>query len=157
MNHQASCHPLPSASAQLQRGSPHSAAPPRVLAFDGDLDTLVLYQESLGDDGFMVEVATDPMPLDDIRSMSPDLILLECRLARVNDGCVMLEQVRHDPELGQIPCLVCTGISRQAQSMADELAAWDVQVISKPFDLDELCQAVHAALDRTPLTPLHSI
>ena len=154
MNPQASRHLLPSDSASLQHNSLHIVAPPRVLAFDSDLDILMLYQESLGEDGFTVDVATDPLPLDAIQGMRLDLILLECRLARVDDGCVMLGQVRRDPTLGQIPCVVCTGLSRHAHGMADTLAAWDVPVLSKPFDLDELCQTVHAGLDGAPLTPV---
>lgn len=136
------------------RMTPVASMPPRVLVIDGDSATLELYQEVFEEDGMVVHVANDTLPLDTIRQLRPDLILLECQLARADDGCLLLQRVRQDPDLGRIPCVVCTGARNQAQAMADELTEWDVAVIDKPFDLNDLISVVHANLARSPLEPV---
>jgi CheY-like chemotaxis protein len=142
----------PPVAVSVQPVSARSAAAPLVVAMDDDPGLLALYREVFEADGLAVHVASEPLSLDAVRHLHPDVIVLECRFAGA-DGCSLLRQVRQDPELRYVPCVVCTGSPRQAQDMAQDLAAWDVPVLAKPFDLAELRRTVRCALQRVPIAP----
>jgi CheY-like chemotaxis protein len=125
----------------------------RVLALDDNPGVLALYQETFEEDGLAVDVAASALPLEMIRQLQPNLILLECRIAGA-DGCALMRQLRQDRELGHVPCVVCTGLLHRVRDLADELAKWDVAVITKPFDLDTLKRTVRAALEFASVTPV---
>lgn len=70
----------------------------------------------------------------------PDLVILDLHLCR-KDGCEVLEEMKSDPRLKNIPVVVFTS----SQSPEDARRCYELQansVVSKPLDLDDLMQTV---------------
>lgn len=54
------------------------------------------------------------------------------------------------PKTGHIPVLLCTGAVRRVQELQGHLLDMDVAVVLKPFNIDDLLQAVARGLKVAP-------
>lgn len=85
----------------------------------------------------------------------PDIILLDLHLPKV-DGEDLLHEIKHHPELGQVPVIILTGLdddhleSRDLDEDVDEDA-----VLEKPIDLDEFRDVIRD-LDGFGLSDIHT-
>ena len=77
---------------------------------------------------------------------TPDVILLDVRMPGI-DGWEVLRQLRADPDLVHLPVVVFTADMSARSEAPDELREGDV-LITKPFQADDLLQAVQAAVGR---------
>jgi DNA-binding response OmpR family regulator len=77
-------------------------------------------------------------------------MIIDLRLGRDDlHGWDVLQEVRADPELRDLPTLICTGDTRALQEMADEISGMRrVDSITKPFSIDELLSKLEALLER---------
>lgn len=83
-----------------------ASARPQVLLVEDDRAIARMYQLSLGEHGYEVQIAPDgETGLDAIRSGRPTLVLLDIRLPKL-DGIQVLEQLRSDPELRRTKVIV---------------------------------------------------
>jgi CheY-like chemotaxis protein len=82
--------------------------------------------------------------IEPIRNSHPDLLIIDLRWRR--DGLVgwdILLAVRGDPELGDLPILLCTGDLPGLEEHAEDIAQDPkVATLEKPFHIDELEDAV---------------
>jgi CheY-like chemotaxis protein len=100
-----------------------------------DMDVTLAHD---GDDAIML-AQIDP----------PDVVVLDIMMPRV-DGWTVAGQLRTDPRLRNIPIVICSALN------GDEhvLRGWEhgaAAFIAKPFNTEELVQAVRAAVDDPPL------
>lgn len=77
---------------------------------------------------------------------APDVVLLDVRMPGI-DGWEVLRRVREDPALRTLPIVVFTADMGARNEAPDLLREGDV-LITKPFQADELLQAVQLALRR---------
>ena len=70
----------------------------------------------------------------------PDLVLLDLNLPKLN-GQDVLEEMKHDAELSQIPVVVLTTSSRE-QDVATTLSGGAATYLMKPLDLDTFLLAL---------------
>lgn len=117
----------------------------RILIVDdseNQRDMCRLYLESMG---FRVSCAEDGMQgLHAARAIRPDLIMLDLRMP-VMDGYRVLDHLRGDRELADIPVIVVTGESgADAQVKAMRLGAADF--LKKPFSLRDLVNRIREQL-----------
>jgi two-component system, chemotaxis family, response regulator Rcp1 len=78
-------------------------------------------------------------------AVRPDLILLDLNLPR-KDGREVLEEIKADPALRQIPVVILTS----SQAEQDIVRAYDLHAncyISKPVDLDQFIKVVKSIED----------
>lgn len=54
--------------------------------------------------------------------------------------------LRMDPRAAPIPIVLCTGAAQEVENLAAHLAAMDIQVVLKPFDIATLAGAIRSAL-----------
>src|SRR5688572_23456377 len=89
--------------ASGQRGSAGRAT---VLVVDDSPEFLEVMRELLETDGYAVATCrwAEDAPTR-IRQLRPDLLILDVRMLGVEDWTVV-DQIKADPELAQIPCLV---------------------------------------------------
>jgi DNA-binding response OmpR family regulator len=83
--------------------------------------------------GFDVQIAADGEEAwEAIRARRPDLLITDCEMPRL-DGLGLIQRVRQDPALADLPVLMLTGKGFELDSR--ELATrWNVlAVIPKPF------------------------
>ena len=76
----------------------------------------------------------------------PDLILLDTSMPVMN-GHEMLEHLRKDPELKNIPVIMVTALC-EPQDITTASSFGIADYIAKPFDFTELMEKIANALDR---------
>ena len=116
---------------------------PHILALDDSPDVLSLYQELLGDEQYHVSTGTFAShDVDQIATMRPDLVILDFVQGGDQVPLRAVEALRKDSRIGGIPVILCTGALRQVAPIRPQLRALGVQVITKPFNIDALLEAV---------------
>ena len=125
----------------------------RVLVVNDTQEILELFEvilDGLGLDTILMSYA--PRELDRIRQVAPDLIILDFLMGdREPLGWQLLQKLKMDRRTDSIPIVVCTGDVRAAHEQQGYLTEQGVTVVLKPFNVDQLEDAVRRAID-LPLT-----
>ena len=122
----------------------------RILVIDDSQDLMDAFEELLTEAGYCVSLqATGLQDLAAVKRVRPDLIISDYRdhvPAKATHGWQFLQQLKLDRETAAIPLIICTTSSALARDHGDWLRANDVQVIAKPFDVEEILAAVARAI-----------
>ena len=113
----------------------------RILILDDNQDILEIVHETLEYEQFDVKSTGDGnevMPI--IASFSPDLVILDYRVAGINGGEIC-KQIKAHPDYGHIPVII---FSAYVNHQADLFAYGCDAIINKPFDLTELIEKVNS-------------
>jgi CheY-like chemotaxis protein len=121
----------------------------RVLVVNDTEEILELFEELLAELGFEVVVMSfAPRELDRIRAVNPDIVILDFIFGgRAVEGWQLLQKIRMDRELERIPVIVCTAAVEEVLEQQGYLAEQGVAVVFKPFNVDQLEDAVQRAVD----------
>lgn len=114
----------------------------RILIVDDDPQITMLIRIALVRAGHKVEEANcgrDAVAA--VLAHPPDLVLLDYVMPDLS-GAEVIEELRRHPECARVPVVMATG------ELAPDECAGAVQVLGKPYKLDELYAAVNAALKR---------
>lgn len=115
----------------------------KILIVEDDPDIISLLEYRLKDKGFDVLTAVDgARGLEIARSEKPDLITLDINLPEVN-GFTVCSMLKADPEYCDIPIIILTARDGAADCVFDESVKPETY-ITKPFDIDELIEKIHA-------------
>jgi CheY-like chemotaxis protein len=111
-----------------------------ILVVDDDEGVRKVITEALSAEGYTVRAVTNGEDaLDSVRKSSPDLILLDVEMPRV-DGWQVLEELRAAAG-PQTPVVVMTaGFVAQDRALSSGAQGF----LGKPFDLDDLLSTVEA-------------
>lgn len=113
--------------------------------FEASADIL---REGLELAGFTVEVANDgETGLDAVHAFSPDLVLLDLMLPRM-DGWQVLENMRADEKTAQVPVMFMTAYmsSQEEAEMKRAKKLGCCGFFRKPFDLNNLVDSIRNEL-----------
>ena len=137
----------------------------RILIIDDEPDIVTFLSAVLEENGYSSISAQDGAEgLETLRREKPDLVLLDLMMPK-KSGITMFQELRKDPELGQIPVVVVTGVSEVTgvdfrnfmykQPLKDEkkfvettgLTKYTIPdgYVEKPIDPDELMKAIKKA------------
>ncbi len=118
-----------------------------ILVIDDEADLLSTIQTRLEWNKFKVFTALNGRQgLETAASQKPDLILLDNNMPEMS-GLEMLEQMRENPELKDIPVIMVTAVCEpQKIEAASSLGVTDY--ITKPFDFSDLMEKITQVLDR---------
>lgn len=123
----------------MDRDPADSRQPPAtILVCDDDPNLRELVRAALGEGYRYLEAADGGEALDAVRSLGPDLLVLDVMLP-VRSGLEVLQAIRADPRLASLPVVVITAWSH---AELDAEGAGADRFVSKPFDPDELAAAV---------------
>lgn len=148
--------PRPAASAAA-RPAPEPAEPPTVrldggaagkvaLVADDDPEVLKLVAALLGKLGCVVlEAANGRQALETVREARPDLVLLDAMMPGMH-GFEVCRAIKKDPELRQVPVILCSAIYRGSAGEDAQIAFGADAFVEKPFRLEELTRVVKVAL-----------
>ena len=119
----------------------------RVIYAEDDPLVGELVQVVLLDAGHAVGVVSNGKEaIQVVRRRKPDLLILDITMPEMS-GAEVLDQVRRDPDLYDLPVLMLTG----RQSSNDEtiaLRAGATEYMRKPFDPDELVVLINSMITK---------
>ena len=125
-----------------------------ILAVDDSDEVLDVFRLLLEEEGYRVTTRRYVLTsLDEIRADPPDLVILDYLWAGDDAGWSMLQLLRLDRITAKTPIVLCTGAKKEVKALGDRLTRQNVRVILKPFDIDELLQAITLALDAPTFGP----
>ena len=112
-----------------------------VVIGEDDQPIAVLLHDAINDEpGYHAVVVPDgALLLETVRQVHADLLILDIMMPGLN-GFEVYDRVREDPDVRDMPVLFVSAAATQFQ---DEMARRGItQVISKPFDLNDLLAKV---------------
>ncbi len=118
----------------------------KILIVDDNKEIVRLLSLRLKANKFDVSVAHDGIQCVQIaKDELPDLILLDIKMP-LGGGIRALETLKAMPDTNEIPVIIITAFaSKEVKRLVKEVGAIDL--ISKPFNSDELMKKVNNALD----------
>lgn len=120
---------------------------PKVLVFNDDNDFLDLMHNVLEEDGFTVEThKTWENAHEIVKTVHPDLVILDLMFDREKRGFLLIDLLMLDPETRRIPLIVCSAATEELKQHERALGTLGIQTVPKPFDLEQLTQAIRSAL-----------
>ncbi|MDD5409466.1 MAG: response regulator [Candidatus Omnitrophica bacterium] len=123
----------------------NSALKKKILTVDDEVDFLKILKLRLEANGYEVITAFDgEEALEKIKSQSPDLVILDIMLPKLN-GEEVCRDIRKDPVLNKIPIIMLTGKCTDVDRIVGRVIGADVY-ITKPFDFKELSSAIKKVL-----------
>lgn len=122
-----------------------------VVIGEDDEPIAVLLRDSINDEpGYQAVVVPDgAVLLDTVRGVNPDLIILDIMMPGLN-GFEIYDRVREDPLIKDLPVLFISAATAHYEQ--DLKKRGIVDVVSKPFDLNDLLDRVRALCPPHPAT-----
>jgi CheY-like chemotaxis protein len=120
----------------------------RVLIVNDTQEILELFSDILEAMGFEpILMSFAPRELDQIRNARPDIVILDFIFGtRELAGWQLLQKIRMDPDLENIPVIVCSAAVREVMEQQGYLTEQGVLVVLKPFTVAQLEEVVRRAV-----------
>jgi len=120
-----------------------------ILVINDTQEVLEVMRDLLEDEGYRVTLHSDAIrDIERIREIAPDMVILDHLMGDEEYGWQIIQRLRLDRDLARLPIIVCTAAARMVRELEGHLKAKDITVVLKPFDIDDLLNAVRAALGR---------
>ena len=119
----------------------------RILVVNDTQEILELFRELLEEEGY--EVVLYSFAITDMREIErirPDLIILDYIFGGERAGWQMLQKLKMRRTTATIPVIVCTAAIREVREIEGYLQAQGITLVAKPFNLDDLFEAIRVAL-----------
>ncbi len=112
---------------------------------------LQVFRDLFEDEGFRVTLDTfssfeSGTKYEEIKTLCPDVIILDYLIGGEPLGWQLLQLLRMDRATAKIPVVICTAAVRQVEELETHLLTLRVQVVLKPFEIDDVVAAVHRAM-----------
>lgn len=122
----------------------------RILVIDDTQEILDLFQVILEAKGYEVLLSTHAYEnVVEIEHLHPDLLILDFLIGKQNEGWQLLQILKMHAPTASIPVIICTAALKEVSEQEDYLQKKEIQIVFKPFDIDELVHAVKQALLRS--------
>lgn len=119
-----------------------------ILVINDTQEVLEVMQELLHEEGYKVTIhSTAIRDLHKIIEIGPDLIILDHLMGDEEYGWQMIQKMRLNRELAELPVIVCTAAVTMVKELEGHLKAKGITVVLKPFDIDDLLEAIRSALN----------
>lgn len=124
----------------------------RLLIIEDDLALLALYQLILEPESLDIVVTSSSfLDTTEVEQIHPDLILLDDHPGANGRKEPLLHRLKNCQATASIPLILATADAQAMHEQADYLTEHHVLVLLKPFEMDDLLQAVHHAFLIAPL------
>lgn len=119
----------------------------RILVINDTQEILEAFRDILEEEGYEVLLYSFAVTaIEDIERIAPDLIILDYIFGGERLGWQILQLLKMHRSTAGIPVVVCTAAIREVRDISGYLTAHDIQLVPKPFDIDDLLNAVKQAL-----------
>jgi CheY-like chemotaxis protein len=128
-------------------------APQKHLLVINDTPAILeVFQQLFEDEGYRVTLDTfssfdSAEKLEQVKALCPDAVVLDFIVGGEPLGWQLLQLLRMDPATARLPIVVCTAAVKRVEELGAHLLSKNVQVVLKPFDIDDLLAAIVRALD----------
>lgn len=134
-----------------QRGAKDANEPDpdgiRVLVINDTPEILAAFKDILELEGYVPLLYSYAITnIDEVERLKPDLIILDYIFGGAKTGWQTLQLLKMRRSTAQIPVIICTAATHAVRDIEGYLAAHDIQIVPKPFDIDDLLMAVKRAL-----------
>lgn len=120
----------------------------KILVVDDDPDIRDVLKLTLAEENYeVIEAADGEEALKAIKTKTPDLVLLDYRIPRI-DGREICRQVKSDILLSHLPIIMVTG-SGEVNDKVDGIDAGADDYVVKPFEPKELLARIRMIIRRT--------
>lgn len=123
-----------------------------ILVIEQDPMVRDLLCEILGSNGFLALSSDRCIPPDDVRQLRPDAVLVDPFMASEPSGWCYVRGLRGHADLHDLPIVLCTGAHEQLRDATSADLEVLASTVLKPFDIDELLDAIAAATESRPAT-----
>jgi len=106
----------------------------KVLIIEDDGDTLDMLGYIAATSNVEVVLRSDVIPLEEIKQISPDLIILDHWIGTSKGGDLCLE-IKQNPAMAGIPVVMLSALNEIGQIALDSCADGS---LAKPFDITEI-------------------
>jgi DNA-binding response OmpR family regulator len=123
----------------------------RIMVFNDTQEILQLFEAILMAEGYDVTLRSySNRELDEVRSYMPDLIVSDHPPFQEEQGWQFLQKLKMDRATATIPVIICTTSIKWLRTNVDEawLTAKGIEILPKPFDIDEFLAGVRGILAR---------
>jgi DNA-binding response OmpR family regulator len=121
---------------------------PLAIVVNDTQEILDLFKDILEEEGFDAVLASyAPKELDAIIEIDPDVVILDYLIGDEAQGWQLLQKMKMHRKTRDVPCVVCTGAVSLIKELEGHLAAKNVGVVIKPFDIDDLMSTVRMTMD----------
>ncbi|HEV2127929.1 MAG TPA: response regulator [Thermomicrobiales bacterium] len=115
-----------------------------VVVIDHTHEIGLLFEELLRSESYRATVLGDcPESVDQIVALRPDVIVHDYALSHAEADRVSLRRLTTDPRTSHIPLVLCSAAT-DVDDIAARLGGASVQVIAKPFTIDEVLGAIRS-------------
>lgn len=130
----------------------------RVLVINDDPAILDVFRELLQEEGY--EAILDTLrtgnldaQYDRLVAERPDVIVLDFVILGEQLGWQFLQLIKMQPKTARVPVVVCTAAVDLVRELGAHLSKMRVEVVLKPFEIDDLYAALTRSLKETDSDP----
>ncbi len=117
--------------------------PKRILIVDDSPVILKLLRDLLTAEGYLVIGRSESLQeLDEVRRANPNLIILDHLQKGIDSSQDILTLMKKSVNLSAVPVIICTVPGHGAAALKEQLRLENVDLLLKPFDIDELFATV---------------
>ncbi len=120
----------------------------RILVINDTQEILELFHEMLSEEGYDVVLYSQAIQdMSEIERIKPDLIIVDYIMGGEKSGLQMVQKLRMRRATAKIPLIICTAAVREVREIEGFLRMKGIGLVPKPFDIDDLLEAVRTALN----------
>jgi two-component system chemotaxis sensor kinase CheA len=125
---------------------PAAKLAPSILVVDDSITTRTLEKSILEAHGYRVRIAVDGMEaLAQLETEKSDLVISDVQMPRL-DGFGLLEAIKADKHLSQIPVILVTSLERREDQERGLSLGADAYIVKRKFDQADLLAAIRQIL-----------
>ena len=113
--------------------------PKLIMVINDSREILELFEVILTAEGYRVSLHSyNTRDLQEVKEVKPDLVISDHLVTQEQAGWNFLQKIRMDRETAKIPIIICT----TNHKLVNDIEGKGIMIILKPFDIDELVDAV---------------
>ena len=126
-----------------------------ILVINDTQEILELFADILAEEGYRVTTHSyGSQDLAFVQEIKPDLIIADYPpVQREEQGWQLVQKLKMSRETDHIPVIICTTNLKAVRETEGWLAGKGILVVPKPFNIDEILQAVNIQLGKSDTPP----
>lgn len=118
-----------------------------IMVINDTQEILELFEQLLTDEGYHVKLYSYQIrDLKVVKEVQPDLIIVDQMFGEEKLGWQLIQKLRMDRDTARLPVVVCSAELKTLKELEGHLKDKNIEVVIKPFDIDDLMGAVKRIL-----------